>query len=630
MKNRTFSLIASLFIMSMVTAQTITQNGVAYRYNGKQKRTPLGNVTISYDMSHRTTLSNEKDGTFALTLTGRKMGDRIGAINIRKREMMVFNQQAVDEWSVRKEPLTLILCNTDEFEQQKENLIAIGRREAKKNYDRQKADLEARLNASEMKEQEYEAALDKAYSELVRFQKNVGEYADLFARIDESEIDSLAQQALELFNQGKIEEAIRLFEQGNYIDRLKQARKTLQKGQQAISRLQEAVDLAESQANEYLLSLKAQVDAYKLQGDWAKAGDLLHQLAMELNTYEALWDYAEFCYKQNDFNKALPFYQQALQQLETTTDKQSTYYISHKSNIVNRIANVYQQNTQLEESEGWYMQALELRTQLNVLQPNTYESELARTIDNMGTLYHDMKNMEKADEMHLKALAIRERLYASQPMRHGQELLWTLGNLGNNSLLVGNLQQCKEYYTRAIAIGKELRASEAANIGSDLAALIMQQGVLYDNLQQPDSCIACYQEALAIFRQEAEKNINKVAPWMAHQLELLSLYYKKQKDYKQAIVYQDEGIDLMRHLASNNPQAYEEMLGRFLDSQSLNLIDDEQLDKALATAEESLAIHTRMEARNPARYAKQKARSEEILSIVKTYIELKQKSIVRG
>lgn len=89
MNNRIFFLIASLFIMSMMSAQTITQNGVAYRYNGKQKRTPLGNVTISYDMSQRTTLSNEKDGTFALTLTGRKMGDRIGGVTIRKREMMV-------------------------------------------------------------------------------------------------------------------------------------------------------------------------------------------------------------------------------------------------------------------------------------------------------------------------------------------------------------------------------------------------------------------------------------------------------------------------------------------------------------------------------------------------------------
>ena len=208
--------VVCLLVAVDIQGQTTIQQGVTYRYNGKQQRTPLGNVTISYDADKRSTLSNENDGTFTLLLDGRKMGDRIGLVTVRKREMMVFNQQAVDEWSIRKEPLCLILCNADEFERQKENLINIGKREAKKKYDRQKVELEEKLSASQMKQQEYEAALDKAYDELERFQKNVGEYADLLARVDESEVDTLAQRALELFNQGEVDEAIRLFEEGHY------------------------------------------------------------------------------------------------------------------------------------------------------------------------------------------------------------------------------------------------------------------------------------------------------------------------------------------------------------------------------------------------------------------------------
>ena len=214
---RRIVLLTMIALLAVVSIQGQTkQQGVAYRYNGKQQRTPLGNVTISYDADKRSTLSNENDGTFTLLLDGRKMGDRIGLVTVRKREMMVFNQQAVDEWSIRKEPLCLILCNADEFERQKENLINIGKREAKKKYDRQKAELEEKLSASQMKQQEYEAALDKAYDELERFQKKVGKYAGIFARIDESDLDTLAQRALELFNQGEVDEAIRLFEEGHY------------------------------------------------------------------------------------------------------------------------------------------------------------------------------------------------------------------------------------------------------------------------------------------------------------------------------------------------------------------------------------------------------------------------------
>ena len=175
-----------------LTAQT--QQGVAYQYNGKQKRTPLGKVSISYDGNKRTVLSDEKDGTFTLVLEGLKMGDRIGLVTVKKREMMVFNQHAVDEWSVRKEPLRLILCNAAEFERQKNNYIEIGMHQAKKKYDHQKAELEAKLRTSEIRQQEYEAALDKAYEDLERLQKNIGDYADLLARVDQSELDAQMQE----------------------------------------------------------------------------------------------------------------------------------------------------------------------------------------------------------------------------------------------------------------------------------------------------------------------------------------------------------------------------------------------------------------------------------------------------
>ena len=39
-----------------MTAQTVTQQGVAYQYNGKKARTPLGNVTISYDAKRKSNI----------------------------------------------------------------------------------------------------------------------------------------------------------------------------------------------------------------------------------------------------------------------------------------------------------------------------------------------------------------------------------------------------------------------------------------------------------------------------------------------------------------------------------------------------------------------------------------------
>ena len=63
------------FALTLFGQQVTTQQGIAYQYNGKKTRTPLGNVTISYDANKRTTISGERDGSFSLTLVGRKMGD---------------------------------------------------------------------------------------------------------------------------------------------------------------------------------------------------------------------------------------------------------------------------------------------------------------------------------------------------------------------------------------------------------------------------------------------------------------------------------------------------------------------------------------------------------------------------
>ena len=40
------SLLLALFINMPLQAQTINQKGVTYRYNGKNKRTPIGGVYI--------------------------------------------------------------------------------------------------------------------------------------------------------------------------------------------------------------------------------------------------------------------------------------------------------------------------------------------------------------------------------------------------------------------------------------------------------------------------------------------------------------------------------------------------------------------------------------------------------
>ena len=85
-------------------AQTTMQRGVTYRYNGKKPHTVIGGVYVKTATAAQGTVSDEKSGEFQLTLHNVSLGMPLGKAVISKEGMMVFNQQAVDEWDVRKTP----------------------------------------------------------------------------------------------------------------------------------------------------------------------------------------------------------------------------------------------------------------------------------------------------------------------------------------------------------------------------------------------------------------------------------------------------------------------------------------------------------------------------------------------
>ena len=281
-------------------SQTINQKGVTYRYNGKNKRTPIGGVYIKAVTANNGEVSNEKTGAFELALNNLRMGSRIGNVRVTKQGMMVFNQQVVDEWSVRKDPLCLILCDANEFQKQKKNLIAIGEQQAKKKYDKKLAELERQNNAKQLKIDEYYNQLDSLEKEYQNALKHMDEYADVFARIDESEVDTVAQRAIEMFNKGEIEESIHLLEQQNYMEKIKQANRTIEQADAMILTAEQAKSLAEQDKERYIEGVKTQIAGYKLQNEWDKAKELLKGLADHLNTLSAIYDYASFCDNQND------------------------------------------------------------------------------------------------------------------------------------------------------------------------------------------------------------------------------------------------------------------------------------------------------------------------------------------
>ena len=222
MKRILLLLVATSYITN---ALAIDQLGIAYRYNGKKQRTPIGGVYVKVATSPNGVVSDEQNGQFVLKLDGLGMGDLIGLTTITKKGMVVLNKDEVAKWSVQKKPLVLILCDANEFQKQKDRLMAVGRNQVEKKYKQELAKIDAQNDKKQLTLEQYYAKHESIDKEKMHALAHMDEYADLFARIDESEIDTVSQKAVDLFKQGHIDEAIAMFKKNEPI--AKMARKMI-------------------------------------------------------------------------------------------------------------------------------------------------------------------------------------------------------------------------------------------------------------------------------------------------------------------------------------------------------------------------------------------------------------------
>ena len=502
-----FVTIILLFLMCFATsAQTINQKGVTYRYNGKNKRTPIGGVYIKAVTANNGEVSDESNGTFTLVLNSLQMGSRIGNVRVTKQGMMVFNQQAVDEWNVRKDPLCLILCNADEFQRQKKNLIAIGEQQAKKKYDKKLAELERQNNAKQLKIDEYYNQLDSLEKEYQNALKHMDEYADVFARIDESEADTVTQRAIELFHRGEIEESLRLLEGQHYMEKIGKALRTIHQADAMISTAEQAKSLAEQDKEKYLEGARTQIAGYKLQNEWDKAAALLKGLADTLQTKEAIEEYAYFAINQKMYKEAEAYYLKCKEILERLAQSNPQVYESALAASYNNLANLYSDTQRFSESEAMHKLALAIHERLAQSNPQVYESALAASYNNLAILYSDTQRFAECEEMFKQALAIHERLSQSNPQAYEPDLAMSYNNL---AILYSDTQRFSEseaMYKQALAVRERLAQSNHQAYEPDLAMAYNNLAILYSYTQRFAECEAMYKQALAIRERLAQSN----------------------------------------------------------------------------------------------------------------------------
>ena len=638
MKRLLWLLIAALCVTN---ALAIDQLGIAYRYNGKKQRTPIGGVYVKVATSRNGVVSDKKNGQFVLKLDGLGMGDPLGMVTVSKRGMVVLNKDEVAKWSVQKKPLVLILCDANEFQKLKDRLVAIGRSQAKKKHKQELAKLEALNAKKQLTLEQYYAKRESIDKKMEHALAHMDEYADLFARIDESEIDTIAQKAVDLFKQGYIDEAIILFKKNDPIAKIKKSIRTIEQAKEmrqlvdsvqtlakrdideytkqakayaeALSLLKKneqkakmpsirekaeemrqladsAGSLAQQDIDESMEQAKAYVEALKYKGEWEEAGRVLKELADALGTYEAMMEYADFARRQNQYAEAETYYKLCKDKIAPLVKTNPELYEPQLAKVYINLGVVYYCTKRFNESEQMHKAALEIRKRLADANPQAHEPDLAVCYKHLGLLYFETQRYDESEQMHKAALQIRKRLADANPQTYESDLADNYNNLACLYRATQRYAESELLSKTAMAIYKRLADANPQACEPDLARSYNNLANLYSDTQRYTESEKMYKDALEILKRLADANPQAYEPDLAATYNNLANLYSKTQRYAESEQMYKAAIAIYERLYEGAPQQYLSRLAKRYFDYGMAMLNNNKSNEAIEPVERSLKL----------------------------------------
>ena len=427
-------LFTGLFLLFCTANAQVVQHGVVLKYNGKEKKTPLEGVSLVVRGALSTT-SEKQTGCFVLSFNTLKVGDRLtfreNTPALNGYEM--YNKDVVENWNISpSQSFEIVMVDSEYLEKEKDELKKNTRAYYEEELSKIKKELEESLKQDRIQQEEYNQKLLEAEDEFYEKLKNIDNYIDQFVRIDLSTVKPAEQHILDLVSQGKFVEAIKAYEDLRLIESYEKLVKSKQTKQEAAAKLKESAAKDSLQIDTVYQSLKNQVKTYQLAGgksNFDKAGEILRRIALSDTTnFNAIYEFADFCRRQNDYKEAEIYFDRCLNLLQVSKDNEDEY-LNKLSGCQNRLANLYMDTQRFAESEAMYESALDVYERLAKANPDAYEPNLARTQMNLANLYNVTQRFAESEAMYKSALDVYERLAKANPVAYEPDLARTQMNL---------------------------------------------------------------------------------------------------------------------------------------------------------------------------------------------------------
>lgn len=399
--NKFFSFLFILILsISGIFAQS-TQHGIVKEYNDAKKKTPLGGVELVVNNAGSNV--SGKDGRFTLAFRTLKPGDKVDVRKIEKAGYELFNKDALDAWRIANDGSTfmIVLCKSSKFKALKDQYNAIASKSYAVQQKKEEDKLSVLLKEGKLKQAEYEKQLRELKNRYDEQLENLDNYIDHFARIDLETLSKSEQRIIEMVKAGKIEEAIKAYEDMHLEEKYAQSVENIDIANRAIDQLEKVKAKNQASRDETFNAVKRMNDVRRLQGgaeNFRKIENSLFDLVKADTTYlPAIYMYADHLYDQNNFAESIRYYKMSLLNESDEENKATTY--QRLSNNYLEIMD-YSKAVECVSSSVHFLDSL-CDKGINV-EKNKYR--LIICYSTLGNIYNKLNDVENMEKFYLKCI----------------------------------------------------------------------------------------------------------------------------------------------------------------------------------------------------------------------------------
>lgn len=532
------TIILAIIVANMTLSVQSVQHGIVKEYNEKAMKTPLSGVEL-YVKSAESTAS-DKQGRFALQFLTLKPGEKVNVRRIEKIGYEIFNKEAIEQWNLNTNtPFVIVMCRSDKFKKIRDNY----QRVASENYNRQFKKEQHRLaklkEEGQLKDEELQKRLIELSQDYERQLDNLENYVDKFSRIDLSELSSVEQEIIGLVQQGEFEEAIKRYEEQNYLNKYLTEVDDIKEISSAIDQLDDIKKSKEYTRDSLLVAIGRQIETLKLAGgkeNFDKINAILREVALSDTTnVDNIIRYMEFCLKQNRLKEVQDAFE--LCTGNNLPDEQLFSILMLKGNY-------YYLTGCLPQALDYQKKSLELAKLDSKKQSMAYH--------NIGTTLLDKEEYDDALKFLNLAKEIRE-ISLADSFNDMMDLSTTYANIACVYENKRNPYTAIEYYQKAITLQKEVAENDFSNYGMTLANTYNSLGALCHEIKDNDAAKENYLFSLNVLEKAFNHNPLSSALTYACALSNYGALLNDIQLYEQSLDYYNKAEDAFEFLSNTAP-----------------------------------------------------------------------------